>query len=436
MNKSALTLMCATLGLGLAGCSDDDNKSNASVRVLHASPDAPAVDVAIDGDVALSGVSFQQGSGYLTVPAGARELSLLVDGEEVLSQTVSLDKNGSYSVIASNTVSELEFKVINDTEFRNNDVADVTVVHGAPVVDGVDINVTAPDGELPQVPTLADVAFGADATLEDVAAGDYRVRIAPAGTGSIAYDSGTLPIGGDVTVVAVNSTKGASPVSLLAWADVETPVATVLDNSAEVRVVHAVDEVTVDVYAGGELLEENFTYKSTLGHLKVAAGSLDVAVAPANGGLAGAIESLSGTLTLERGESYTVIAAGDVNDLPGTRLITLTDVREPLDNTLAYVRLVHASSAPAADPVDIYVVAAGDAVTGEPLLNDVEFTQDSGYLDVAEGTYDVVIAADGAQTAAVPGTDGLQLAGGSITTALAIGADLGSLEPLLLDDKR
>src|SRR5690606_32242744 len=138
---------------------------------------------------------------------------------------------------------ELEFKVINDTEFRNNNVADVTVVHGATVVNGVDINVTAPDGELPQVPTLADVPFGADATLEAVAAGDYRVRIAPAGTGTIAYDSGTLPIGADVTVVAVNSTKGASPVSLLAWADAATPVATVLDNSAEVRIVHAVESV-------------------------------------------------------------------------------------------------------------------------------------------------------------------------------------------------
>ena len=82
------------------------------------------------------------------------------------------------------------------------------------------------------------------------------------------------------------------------------------------------------------------------------------------------------------------------------------------------------------------MVAAGDPVTGDPLLNDVEYTQDSGYLDVPEATYDVVIAADGTNTPAVPGTSGLELAAGSITTALAIGADAGSLEPLLLDDKR
>ena len=92
-------------------------------------------------------------------------------------------------------------------------------------------------------------------------------------------------------------------------------------------------------------------------------------------------------------------------------MIPLTDVREPADSSLAYVRLVHASPAPAADPVDIYVVAAGDPVTGEPLLNDVAFTQDSGYLDVPEATYDVVIF-------------------------LAIGAGVEPLESVRLVDKR
>jgi 2-keto-3-deoxy-6-phosphogluconate aldolase len=75
-------------------------------------------------------------------------------------------------------------------------------------------------------------------------------------------------------------------------------------------------------------------------------------------------------------------------------------------------------------------------VTGDPLLNDVAFTQDSGYLAVPGATYDVVIAADGTSTPAVPGTAGLELTAGSITTALAIGADVSSLAPLLLDDKR
>jgi hypothetical protein len=49
----------------LIGCSDDDNNdlglllNQASVRVLHASPDAPNVDVLVDDQVVLSNVSYK-----------------------------------------------------------------------------------------------------------------------------------------------------------------------------------------------------------------------------------------------------------------------------------------------------------------------------------------------------------------------------------------
>ena len=42
----------------------------AKVRVVHASPDAPAVDVYVDGAKALSNVTFFTASDYLSLPAG------------------------------------------------------------------------------------------------------------------------------------------------------------------------------------------------------------------------------------------------------------------------------------------------------------------------------------------------------------------------------
>lgn len=51
--KRLLTVIAAVAGLSLlAGCDDDDSPiagPTASVRVVHASPDAPAVDVYADG---------------------------------------------------------------------------------------------------------------------------------------------------------------------------------------------------------------------------------------------------------------------------------------------------------------------------------------------------------------------------------------------------
>lgn len=438
--KFALTMALAG-SVMLVGCSDNDDDPTAqeptsSVRVLHASPDAPAVDVAIDGEVVLTGVEFQQGTGYLSVPAGSREVSIQVNGSEVLSQSFSVDEGAYYSIIAQGNVTSLELEALNDTERRANGTIDVTVVHASPVAGNVDVNVTAPEASLPAMPTLADVPFGANATLAEIPAADYQVRVAAAGGSDIVYDSGTLPISSDVTVVAVNSVKGVSPVSLLVWAESDPAVTAVLSNSAEVRIVHAVEDVTVDVFVDGVEALGDFTYTTDTGYLVLSAGDRDVAVAPANAGIGGAVATLSGTLTLERGESYTVIAAGDVNDLPATQLIVLADRRAPSDAAQADVRLVHAAAAPAAQPVDIYVLPAGDPVMGTPTFPDVSIGGDTGYVTLPAASFDVTIAADGTTAAAVPGTQGITLAAGSVTTAIAIGAGVSSLEALLLDDRR
>ena len=57
------------LGIGAEG--------DAAVNVIHASPDAPAVDVAVTGgDVLISGLAFPSASDALEVPAGAYDLEV------------------------------------------------------------------------------------------------------------------------------------------------------------------------------------------------------------------------------------------------------------------------------------------------------------------------------------------------------------------------
>lgn len=438
MNKLALS-SAVLLSAFLVGCGadDDDDSGTSYLRVLHASPDAPNVDVLIDGEAVLTDVAYQQGSGYLELEDGQREVSLRVHGTDTiaLSANLTLNEDGYYSAIAQNLVASLELEVLDDTERYGNGTTDVTVVHASPTAGNVDVYVTADGADLPTMATLSNVPFDANATLAEIASADYQVRITANESTTVLYDSGTLPISADVTAVAVNAQQGAAPVTLLAWSSSVTPV---LDNTAEVRIVHAVDAVTVDVFAGGAELLADFAYKDTTdGYVKVAAGELAVAIAAANAGIDSALTNLSGTLTLNRGESYTVIAAGDVNSLSEAQLIVLTDTRKASDDTQAYVRLVHAAAASAADPVDIYVAAAGaDISAAEPNFADVVIGQDTGYVALAPATYDVVIAADGTKTAAVPNTSGLAFNAGDVVTALAIGNSAGNLEPVILVDKR
>jgi len=432
--KASKVVTMSAIAATLAACGGDDNNDEAYLRVLHASPDAPAVDVAIDGDVVLEGVSYQEGSPYLELNDGMRTVEFLVAGTDTVAFSIDVDlmDDSYYSAIAVNKLADLDVKLIDDTATFTDGDADVTVVHAATDAPAVDIFVTAPEAEL-GAPTLDAVPYEADATLEGVAAGDYQIRVGGDASGELLYNSGTLSVGSDVAVVAVDSTKGLSPVSLIVWdADGAT---TVLDFSAELRVVHAVDAIDVDVFADGELLLEDFSYEDVEGYLKLDPGTVQVAIAAANQGLSNALDNLSGDLTLEAGESYTVIASGSSGAVTDAILIVLTDTREASDETQSYVRLVHGSSASAADPVDIYVYENGAAQPSSPTLADIEQGQDSGYLPLAPSTYTVDIAADGTTTPAISGLDALVFAAGDVKTAIAIG-DGSGLGALLLDDTR
>lgn len=60
-------------GFGLTAFVDDNMLSgnSAKVRVYHLSPDAGPVDVAVGGKTVISGLTYKNASGYLTVPGGS-----------------------------------------------------------------------------------------------------------------------------------------------------------------------------------------------------------------------------------------------------------------------------------------------------------------------------------------------------------------------------
>jgi hypothetical protein len=450
MIRSYAHLSVLLFSIFLTACGDDDNghvtaNPNAYLRVLHASPDAPNVDILVDGNAVLTDVPFQAGSGYLAVTPGAREVTLRVSGTTTiaLKQSVDLLEDGYYSVIAQNDVANIGLKLIDDTERFNNGTVDVSVAHASPGSGNVDIYVNQDEIVLPAAPTLANVPFDAFASLLDVANATYQIRLTANASTDVVYDSGALPVSSDITAVAVDSTQGASPATLLIWSSVVTPV---LDNSSEVRIVHAVDAVDVDVFVGNSELLGDFSFKDTtvgvtgasaMGYLKVAAGSLSVAISAADQGIGSAIPTLSNTLNLERGRSYTVIAAGDVNDLVNTQLIVLEDMRTNSEAGIADVRLVHAAAAAAADPVDIYITGVGNDISGvEPNFDDVVIGQDTGYVALAPAVYDIIIAADNTKTAAVPGTSGVSFSQADIVTAIAVGNSVPNLAVIILNDAR
>jgi hypothetical protein len=86
----------------------------------------------------------------------------------------------------------------------------------------VDIYVTAPGADLETtIPLLANVEFGDVADYIEAPAGDYQVRVTPAGTKTVVIDSGTLAlsIGQVRTAIAVDAAGGGAPFDLLVLED-------------------------------------------------------------------------------------------------------------------------------------------------------------------------------------------------------------------------
>ena len=79
---AASLLALSSVGVAAQDASTEPMAETAKVRVLHASPDAPAVDIYANGAEILSDVPFGGISAYLEVPAGEYQIQVFVAGPD------------------------------------------------------------------------------------------------------------------------------------------------------------------------------------------------------------------------------------------------------------------------------------------------------------------------------------------------------------------
>lgn len=215
-----------TLGLAslLSACGGS-NSDTAQLRVLHASPDAPAVDVLIDGGGVLEGLSFGDASPFTGVDAGHRQIQVNVSGTDttVIDARADLEEDKRYLVVASGRVSDLQplvFPVSAENSVAGS--ALVRVLHAAPSAPRVDVYVVAAGTSIAQAaPALSDVPFRAISDYLPVPEGSYDLLVTPAGTKNIAIEAKnvTLTDGLIATVAALDASGGGAPFTLAILAE-------------------------------------------------------------------------------------------------------------------------------------------------------------------------------------------------------------------------
>lgn len=449
MLKSAPLIVTALLVVALAGCNSSSNSRNnndstsqvAGVRVLHAVPDAPAVNVLVDGEIAFPELDYSEGGTFASVPVGTRQAQ--VDGilpGGVTSTVIgpvdlTLEAGREYTVLATGELADIEPLVIDAEQFQAPSGASrVQVVHAAPNAPAVDVYVTVPDADLSAEMPARSFAFREDFGPVELPAGEYQIRVTLQGdSGAVVFDSGPVDVadGGDLLLAAVENTgPGDAPIYLMALVRDDAIRIYDRDTPATLRAVHAVpDAPEVQVVIDDDFASPavpGLEFPEFTGYLEVAPDTYNVKVTPSdNDGLI----VIDADVELAQGDAYTLLAVGTLGDVSP---LVLTDDNRGVA-TAAKVRIVHAS--PGAGPVDIYVTAPGDDINGlSPAVSNFPFADETGYLQLDAGTYDVTVTPAGSKTAAI-GPVEVDLAAGSVYTAVARDAAGGGtpLDLILMD---
>lgn len=159
-------------------------ETNGFVRVLHASPDAPAVDVYVNDSKVLSNVPFGTNSDYLPLPKGQYNIKVTPAGVStpvVIDTSVHVSRGRYYTIAATGRLSEIEATALRD---RNrlpvrDDSSRVRFVHFSPDAPAVDITTT--DGKA----IFRHVRFGDRNMYKRVPAGTYDLQVRLAGTNTV-----------------------------------------------------------------------------------------------------------------------------------------------------------------------------------------------------------------------------------------------------------
>jgi hypothetical protein len=445
----------------------DDNQPAAAatatgvIEVIHASQDAPAVNVLAGGTEVISGLDYRQAD-FLTVNAG--DIPLEVEGLLPAGGTatvipssgnpapvVTLGADQRITVIAAGDVANIEPIVLLDDSpaVADGDVR-LRIVHAASTAPPVEVWLSEPGVDLtnPGNATLihAVFSFGDELTADPlvVPSGDYQVRVSlPGDPENPLFDSGTIALAGgaDLVIAAVaNTGPGEAPVALLASTGSALVEFNDVDTPATVRVVHASpDAPPVDVLVNNTIRAvQGAAYEAVTNYIPLTPDTYNFKVVPEAGEPADAV--INADLSLSQGSEATVLAVGTLTqpNFPIEPLVLSDDNRRV--TTEARLRLVHASIT--AGPVDIYVAAGGSLTPDiDTSLNfvfeatAVPFKADTGYLTLPEGQYDIAIAPTGTTGAAI-GPLTVDILAGGIYTAVArdeagIGLPLGVI---LLDD--
>lgn len=408
----------------------DDLDPDATVRFLHASPDAPAIDVLVDGLLVAENISFETATEFVPLSEGEHQIQVVPTGEDaaaaVLDESIDVDSNEAYTVAVANRLNELQLVSVqsNTSTLDDSSQSRVRLVNLSPDAGEVDLFQTGGDQ------WFDDVDFLESTDHRDVDAGPYNLEIRPNESDAVSVVVEGLEIlsAQEYTFYLLGLNENESLVLLPLSVTVSVSCGESLGLEAQsdascIRLVHAAAGTeAVDVYVEDSLVAEGVEAGSFADFQIVPPGDdNDVNVKFVSTG--GSVDEplVDSTLELGDGSAYDIVLGGNPDDL---KVVSEEVSLAPLPDGQSRIRLTHL--APDTENVDLAVT------DGDAFFTDVGFedTTDDAVIDA--GTYDVQVRQSGESTVFVR-MDELVIDAGMAYSLIAYGnADDGSFAVLVL----
>jgi len=381
-----LTLISGFLLPVRAHAQDTDTNPDATLRILHASPGSPAVDVLIDGQPFSQNLAFGTATDYAPLAEGKYKLQIVPTGQPadnaVVDKEIDLDSGKAYILAIKNPLKDIDTDLIEvDLDAVSPDKARIRAIQLSPDAGKVDFAVTGGDV------LFNDLDNGDKSDYEEVDPGTYSFDLR-ADDDRVLFTASDVQLNNgttyDVFIIGqiADSTLAIVPLAT----SVSTPCTTALGlqgdvTDACVRVVHASPgSPAVDVYLNGSPAVQNLAFGTATDYVAVpSSDKVKVQIAPTGSDLDNAV--VDKEFDLDAGQAYEFVATGELNDIEATEAtVDLT----PLPEGQARVRVIQAS--PDSDSVDVAIKGNDDN-----LFSDVNFRDASDYqvLEAGDLTFEV-----------------------------------------------
>jgi len=167
----------------LTQCYMMQQQMNSKIRVLHAVPNAPAVDVYANDNLIIKNLAYKEMSPYLTVPSGNYIIKVYPTGETtnpVIESSIYIPENSIYTIAAIGELPDISLYPIQEpTSANKTGMSCVRFIHLSPNAPAVDIKLS--DGSI----VFSNVPFKSIASYTCVPSGTYTFRVNPSGSDNV-----------------------------------------------------------------------------------------------------------------------------------------------------------------------------------------------------------------------------------------------------------